>query len=597
MASPRPIGPWEPATHDGALAFVRRPAGPFGDGWAPRAVVPARAGGRRVVWLGESAAAGYLLAPTVTPARALGARLGPSVDMVDLAHTNARLDTLLDAADAARQLDPDAYVVFWGNNATLLETPTLSPLFPDPEARRLIAAALTEGLAGPARLAAAALRDAIDTAFAALAGLGRPLWVVVPEANLVDWEDRQPVPWLPGDGVARWYALAARARAALRQGDAAAAREAARAMLALDGGAAPTGFALLTRAARALGLAEEAEVAARAAADSTRYPWLLTPAAPRATDTVQRVIVDACARHGIPTLALGDVVPPDRRGYLDYCHLTAAGIDALAAAVAERVAPALGVSPACAPLAVPVDVAVAACVGGALHGARRLLPVAPTDVLAHWCREALAIDEARAADAIRAAVATRAAPVPAVMTPWQGAPHGLTPAHGWRSDHLDAAFVAAARAALGAAAIDPLLGPPRIEPWWPHERPFPDLERHADVPRHAAWRVVWPHTRWCIVGPVDGAVEISARTTGATGEGRVCLDGMPAATWTLTPRWTTWSLPVRLGPGLHRLTLDWPMPSVAGEDALAAARARLAEGREALLHPVFGEVWHARLVA
>ncbi|MEZ4766971.1 MAG: hypothetical protein R2844_00900 [Caldilineales bacterium] len=41
--------------------------------------------------------------------------------------------------------------------------------------------------------------------------------LVVPEVNLVDWESVQPAPWLPGDGLARWYRLLETARTALRE--------------------------------------------------------------------------------------------------------------------------------------------------------------------------------------------------------------------------------------------------------------------------------------------------------------------------------------------------------------------------------------------
>ena len=110
---------------------------------------------KRLCLLGESTAAGYLLAPDLTPAKVLRRRLGDRWDVVDLARTNERLESLVDTAEAALQLDPDRLVVFTGNNWNLLETPGWSPHLPSTEARRRYGAALAKGgLLGPAQGAA-----------------------------------------------------------------------------------------------------------------------------------------------------------------------------------------------------------------------------------------------------------------------------------------------------------------------------------------------------------------------------------------------------------------------------------------------------------
>ena len=64
----------------------------------------------------------------------------------------------------------------------------------------------------------------------------------------------------------------------------------------------------------------------------------------------------------------------------------------------------------------------------------------------------------------------------------------------------------------------------------------------------------------------------------------------------LSERWRR--LPLRIAgrhlrPGLNRVTIEWPaLPNAAiGERALAHAIARLELGRDADLHPVFGELF------
>ena len=136
----RPISIWQPETRDGEAVFVRPEPGPFSDHYSARRVIPARCPRRRrLCLLGESTAAGYLLAPHLTPAVVLERRLGDGWEVVDLARTNERLASLADTAEAALQLTPDRFVVFAGNNWNLLETPEWSPYLPSTVARREIA--------------------------------------------------------------------------------------------------------------------------------------------------------------------------------------------------------------------------------------------------------------------------------------------------------------------------------------------------------------------------------------------------------------------------------------------------------------------------
>ena len=269
----RPISIWQPGTIDGEPVFVRPEPGPFGDHYSARRVIPERCQREhRLCLLGESTAAGYLLAPHLTPGGVLQQRVGEEWEVVDLARTNERLESLAATAEAALQLAPDRLVVFAGNNWNLLETPEWSPYVPSTSARRDVAAMLREaGRPGPARAAAAALRRKVEAVFARVASLGVPVIVVVPEVNLADWESPQPVGWLPGQGARRWYTLLAAARRALERGDLEEALARTVELLELDGGGVPTGLRLLSRISLTLGDQEDARTAARAAVDTVRY--------------------------------------------------------------------------------------------------------------------------------------------------------------------------------------------------------------------------------------------------------------------------------------------------------------------------------------
>ena len=283
---PRPISIWQPRRLGGELAWVRPEPGPFGDHYAARRVLRPRLGPlpRRICLLGESVAAGYLYAPHLTPAEVLSAQLrevagAGAYEVIDLARTNETLAGLAATVEAALQLEPDLLVLLAGNNWSLLETPEVSPYAPSVPARRDFAAALAQaGPAGPVGLARRRLdgrvRDTVDR-IAGLAGrAGAAVVAVLPEVNLADWESRQPPVWLPGAGVAEWFALLEAALAALERGDPAAAEEAAWRMNALDGGTGPVPFRLLARAWAAQDREAEARDAALAEVDSVHYPLL-----------------------------------------------------------------------------------------------------------------------------------------------------------------------------------------------------------------------------------------------------------------------------------------------------------------------------------
>src|SRR4051812_23890819 len=267
---PEPISIWEPREVDGERVFVRPDPLALGDHFAAvKELRPKKSElPLRVAFFGESVAAGYLYAPHLTPARVLESQLRAAggennFEVVDLARTNETLGSLAETVRTSLQIQPDVLAIFVGNNWNLLETPEVSPYAPSVPARREIAKALREkGIAGPIQLAAAHLRERAEAALETIAFIARavqiPVVLVLPEVNLADWETRQPPVWLPGDGVARWYGLYEDAVRALEHGDFAAAGEAARAMLELDGGACPSTCRLKVLISEGLGDLEEA---------------------------------------------------------------------------------------------------------------------------------------------------------------------------------------------------------------------------------------------------------------------------------------------------------------------------------------------------
>lgn len=649
---PEPISIWLPERVSGELHFVRPAPGVLGDHYAARGTIPAHKpeGSRRVCFLGESVAAGYLYAPHLTPAQVLEMQLcavagAGNYEVVDLARANETLAGLRETARQALQLGPDALVVFAGNNWNLLETPHISPYYPAPEARRRFAEALQEeGIAGPQRWALRERREQIADTLAYLAklagGAGIPLVFVLPAANLADWRTRQPVHWLPGGGTADWHKHLRLGEQALAQHDWQRALDCAGRMLDLDRGACPTTFRLVADAQIGRAEAGFATAACRAEIDSTHYATMCFLDAPRIDSQTQALVRELADPLGFRLVDLpawfaqqtgGDLF--DSRLFLDYCHLTAEGIGSAMAASAAALLESAGLFaggperlyPLLPPLRPAPALEATALLGAAVHGAHRLTDRRGKQrLLRGWCRRALEADPG-IVDAMVALAAARATTygtgLPATLTAAQGtmlqAAYPLGYQHGWDYDYPDAELLTAMSAVLREVAgqarrvreallthgalLDhgvELLEPP-IKLWEPLERFFPELMSTADVTVRAGYRAPWPDSSFAF--PADGRRDLTLTlgwrlpAWGRTGhKARLSVNGCALGTSYVGERWSKASvrLPADiLQGGLNRLTITWPALPPVGDEARRAAIERLGQGRQADLHPTFGELF------
>jgi tetratricopeptide (TPR) repeat protein len=645
---PEPISLWQPQTIDGETVFVRPDPLPLGDHHAAtKALRPKKSLlPLRVAFFGESVAAGYLYAPHLTPAQVLEAQLraaggADNFEVIDLARTNETLPSLAATVRASLQINPDVLVLFAGNNWNLLETPEVSPYAPSVAARQRYGQALQEeGIAGPIGLAAERLRQAAEAAFGTISELAWavriPVVVVIPEVNLADWETRQPPVWLSGDGTARWHALYAAAAERLDRADFAGAIETVQKMRELDGGDCASTWRLLARAHLGLGDIEEARQSCLAEIDAARYATLATLSAPQATTAARELLRDLARRHGFLAVDLRETFAehtgsnlPDRRLFLDYCHLTLEGIQVAMAAVAAQVLDLSGMLAEkqdwrrlISPSPMTPEAEAVARFGAAIHTAHRLLATgSKRSILEHWCEAALDASPG-IAETMLDLVAARCAPCPAVLTAAQqrnlASPYRLLLQHGWRWDHLDADLIEAIRAVLerrGHSAgerIDRLLlehlaireeGTELLDPiylWEPLERFFPEVMDFEDLSRRATFRSPWPESAFCLISDAERDVEIEMTVRlSATAPVRIAVDDREIGTLDAGERWTRTVLRIERGNlrrGLNRLTLRWPPPSTDGDTAIATAADRLEVGIAADLHPVFGELFSLRAV-
>ncbi len=313
--------------------------------WADVEHVPAAGRNARVVLLGESSARGFLLDPVFNPALALQRRfhaVGDGVQVVDLAHTGADIPDLLAVARRLPLVEPDVIVVYAGNNwVRSRHTPAHLDL--------LASALRADGYPGMRRcylerIVAPGVRGVLDVLADVARTTNAQVVVVVPEFNLGGWQHdaELELPPLPPAELLAWTGHRERAEAALENGDTAAALTETIAMRALDHGLSPVTGRLRGLAALVAGDTDTAAAALAESRDSVC--GLFTTHTPRITTGVRDALIEAAEARGFHRVDLAALLRtdpnspwPDPAFFLDYCHLSADGIDRLAEVLSERV--------------------------------------------------------------------------------------------------------------------------------------------------------------------------------------------------------------------------------------------------------------------
>ena len=341
------IGIWEKKQEDGKTYFVRtKEALKDWNFWANLGRIDAKGTKKRVVLIGESVARGYLYDPQFTPAmaleRILQSQCGETeIEVIDLARTNLGFE-LRELAISALQLEPDAVVIFSGNNWR-----TLFP--PSPRDIPEIAGRLADrGMAGLKNSAEQQLADEVTRVAGDVCSFykqrGIPLVWIVPEFNLADWRDPlSNAPHLADDGNLKWIRLQESATKAFEAGDYAEAENAAREMVALDEGTCVAGLYILADCKLKGGDTVSARAYLEAARDAVIWD-VSRSVSPRMWSVSRKALLETAAQYGsdivdVPVLFQeylhGEI--PGRRLFLDYCHLTTEGIQVTMSAAAASV--------------------------------------------------------------------------------------------------------------------------------------------------------------------------------------------------------------------------------------------------------------------
>jgi hypothetical protein len=345
------VGIWEQEGPGEAPAFARRTDLEPAELWSPVERIPPKTPGRRrVVLLGESVARGFFHDPHFNPAmclrRMLGTAMGEEIEIVDLARIDVGIVQLLTLCKSALVLEPDAMVIWAGNNwhpggATgEAEAPAGSLRLREQRRASAIKSLMDDSL-----------HSLVTTFTAALASLptrGIPVLFIIPEFNLGDWRDTTTGPALcSAEESIRWMDARDEAQAAVAAGDAERAVQLGHRLLEIDRGSTPAGCYAVADASLLRGDVAEARRWLRQSRDvSLWWPRCFSSTTYAA---VRRHLVEAAPACGLQLVDLTARFEidapdslPDRRIFHDYCHLTEEGTRVCTAYIAERLLPLLG---------------------------------------------------------------------------------------------------------------------------------------------------------------------------------------------------------------------------------------------------------------
>lgn len=645
LATSGRVGIWERKEENGRPYFARRlDRIDEWNFWANLGRIEPKGDKRRIVYLGESVARGYLYDPQYTPAmvleRILSDRLGDDVEVLDLARTNLGPE-VRELAIESLQLEPDALVIFSGNNWTITfpqrieEYPVIDSLLRD------------QGLEGVQRLidrqlSANATRLVGDVA-SRCRERGVPIVWLVPEFNLGDWRDPLTnAPHLPDDANREWIELRLAAEEALAAGDLERAEERAGRMLELDRGLSATSLYLLAECCRRRGDRDGELGHLERARDAPAWDPSRS-VAPRTHGASRRTLLCEAARQGDVVIDLPGVFRehlageiPDRRLFIDYCHLTGDGIVVAMAAAASGVLRALGgegvpwrqlVDPALAP---DPRLEAEASFLAAIHNAHWWQSA---ELVGHYCRRAVEHWPGIAEVMTRFIdIQTRTAPMLMCRAAAEivdlGSP--LIQHYLLRYNHqqLDRLLLDAMLDALGpggAAARSDLDALRRCE----HgigRRPTNLLDYYynsaALQPQEVRWagpgssngaqglenefyKAYWLESRFVFIGEagLPARFDLTCRLpphTPAPARVVVSLNGREQVEIEVERAWRRWELPVdgeALVDGINEVALRWPMPDFPGNRELRTLVDDLVAGIYPDCFCAFGEIHHFTVAA
>jgi hypothetical protein len=348
------VGIWEPVVKNGQTTYVRPQNGDPRKLWADVECIKPKDGKFRVALLGESVARGYFLDPDFNCAVALQTILEAATDkdtveVIDLAQVSQGFIQLKNLINSAPAIEPDALVIFAGNNwysAHILDAidfETAGEIL-----RRENNWAAVRGYAE------GVVRRQVSLFAEYLGKLSKewsvPIVFIIPDYNLVDWEVSQSWqnPLITSDLEEDRARIKANAEDAMAAGDYKLAAALGNELIRIDEEASPTGYEILAQCDLIRGNFVGARHYREKAIDTGFTAPIM---APRCFSIMQEALRSSGASCGLLIVDMPQIFQeclsselPGRRYFLDFCHMTAEGIWIAMASAAEKILPLLGVS-------------------------------------------------------------------------------------------------------------------------------------------------------------------------------------------------------------------------------------------------------------
>ena len=647
--NPDYVGIWERKLENGRACFVRRlDTMAEWHFWANLGRIDAKGAKRRVVFIGESVARGYLYDPQFTPAMALQQILEPQfggeVEVIDLARTNLTY-RVRELAISALELEPDVIVIFSGNN-WCVDFPGLSDLASTDEAMS------KEGIAGVKRVTeeqiVRAARTIVNDVAATCASKGVPLVWIIPEFNLGDWRD--PITSAPhlAEGLnEQWLLLLDEAQSALRDRAFDRAEELAHKMIEIDQGMCVAGFYILVECSKHKQDLEAERKYLELARDAVIWDTsrLVMPRTYGVTQAAMREETSKYKNYVVDMPALfkeylnGGI--PGRNLFIDYCHLTTEGIQVTMAATASCVLRALKgmdvpwYALGAEKVAPPRETEAEASFLAAVHNSHWWQPY---DIIRYYCGRALSLSPHIAGLMLNYMELQTRRTTPALMgePDQQISEHGSPLIHKYllrvNDKRIDKLLLEAFVDALAEAGIE---AGERLNRVRREEHSVTDINMNllefyycsaAQQPQELQW-LSWTSPAAAALDPVNplpenrhkeaqyykaysresrfyfvGEPEVDVRLCltcrlpdTATGEDTivVTLNGRPQAKIEIGCDWATWDINLPgeiLRDGLNEVGIEWPMPQFASREKLEQVIVDLSERRFPEFYPIFGEI-------
>lgn len=399
------VGTWEAQEEYGARSFVRVSSNEPWHLWANVQKIPPKGLSRRVVLIGESVARGHLYDPHFTPALALQKMMDAAcgtdeVEVVDLGRTDLVHEPLNKLIAESLHLEPDALVIFAGNNWYPLVNTTdehlleMAYAYRNTGSWRGVRESCESFLSTNTKRTLCLLEEIVSKR-------GIPVVFVLPEFNLADWisECKCP-PLLNSEQTEEWLRAKGEAEQLLRGNDWEKAESLGERLMQLDQGTTTAGPNILAEVSQK----RNDHQAARTFLEMARDAMVCWPIreTPRCYSVIQQTIREEAAAHGVHLVDLPveftkylDGGVADRRLFLDYCHLSLEGIRISMALTAETLLPLLKYPTHSSKELAQVDMKVGANVNAVAHFLAAVYNGSwgqRIDVVRHHIRKALEYD-------------------------------------------------------------------------------------------------------------------------------------------------------------------------------------------------------------